>query len=65
MGEKRLARIPEDHDVYMLSMQTGWMPDDIRKMSKDDFYWMQIYPEAIRLAREELKRRGANKDEKK
>lgn len=57
LGEKRLAKIPDEHDVYMLAMLTGWKPQDIREMG-DDAYWMAVYYKAHAAAMKEIKRRG-------
>lgn len=57
LGEKRLTRVPEEHDVYLLSLETGWKPDEIREMALDDVYWCIIYRKAQNAAAAELNRR--------
>jgi|GEM_PF-4573391 len=61
MGERKLARLPPEHDVYELSVQMGWKPDEIRAMSYKDIYWTKIYLLAPKLAEIELRKRGPRK----
>jgi len=53
--------ISEDHEVYELVFLTGADPDRIREWSMADRKWLMLYPQAKRLAAEELQRRAKGK----
>jgi hypothetical protein len=59
MGEKKLGRVPPDHDVYMLMQHyQGHSPDEIRQWDIGDKNWLLLYPIAQREAIKEMKGRS-------
>jgi hypothetical protein len=60
MGERKLARVPEDIEVYELAWKLSKTPDEIRAMRVEDIAWMQLIPIAQALAAQELAERKQN-----
>lgn len=57
MGEKKLARLPDEHEIYTLSLRFNRLPDEIRMMPIDDRNWLRAYLLATDAAAEEIRRR--------